>query len=452
MYEGVKRTFKIQFLLLFLFSGTMYGQEFSLLRQNDDLTILDTIKNKNAYQRIKALSLFKNTTLSFGGSWRFQAESFLNSEFNREGSQDNIWNLHRFLGHAHLKTATGLEFFAELGVSVLTGKDDLSPVDKNELYLNQLFAKYQFTPNWDLVVGRRNMRLGSGRLVDIREGPNVRRSFDMLSLNYESSNFKANGFFSIPVQPHPWVFDDDYLKFNETFSGIYTTTQFSHRTNLDVYLFYKKDDNTTYNIGTENDRRATIGIRYFGVFKKFTFNNEAVYQFGKFGDQDISAWTLSLHIERETSILGRDFGIGIKTEAISGDTDANDQRLNTFDALYPRGAYFGRVARFGPSNLIDVHPYVTTTLSKWQLELDYNAFWRYSTQDGVYGAPMTLDYPDTNDKRFIGHQIGTNLAFEPSSFITLQLESNVIFPGDFLKESSKPDTLYHFVLTTELRF
>src|SRR5690606_33910186 len=147
MYEGVMRVFKIQLLMLFLFFGTMYGQEFSLLRQNDDLTTLDTIENKNAYQRLKAISLFKNTTLSFGGSWRYQAESFLNSEFNRQGSQDNIWHLHRFLGHAHLKTATGLELFVELGVSLLTCKDDQSPVDRNELYLNQLFAIYQLALN-----------------------------------------------------------------------------------------------------------------------------------------------------------------------------------------------------------------------------------------------------------------------------------------------------------------
>ncbi|MGS2737919.1 alginate export family protein [Sinomicrobium sp. M5D2P17] len=439
-------------ILFITFHCSAYGQEFSLLRQNDNVRSIDSVADKTLFQHLKIVNISQNTTLSLGGSWRFQAESFINGEFDRNGSQDNIWYLNRFLAHAHLKVGKNFELFTELGSSLATNKNDISPVDKDELYVNQLFAGYRFTSNWDIAAGRHNIRLGSGRLVDIREGPNVRRLFDFVALNYQSGNFKAKVFFSIPVQPAQEVFDNDYLTFDETFSGIYTTTNISVATNLDVYVFYQKDDEAAYDSGIENERRVSVGIRHFGKHKGFTFNNEVVYQFGEFGNQDISAWTLSLHVERQILLLGRDFGLGIKTEAISGDRDATDNKMNTFDALYPRGAYFGRVARFGPSNLIDVHPYINTTFNKWQAEIDYDAFWRYSTEDGVYGAPMTLDYPGTNNKRFIAHQIGANISFEPSGFINMQLESNIVFPGAFLKESSLPDTLYHFVLTTEFRF
>ncbi|WP_146746601.1 alginate export family protein [Sinomicrobium soli] len=449
---GLVMRLKNCMILLIAFHCSMYGQEFALLRQQDNLRSIDSIEDKTLYQNLKIVDISHHTTLSFGGSWRFQTESFINGEFDRYASQDNSWYLNRFLAHAHLKAGRNFELFTELGSSLPTNKDDISPVDKDELYINQLFVKYQFTSSWDIAAGRHNMRLGSGRLVDIREGPNVRRSFDFTELNYQNRNFKVKGFFSVPVQPFSGVFDNDYLKFDETFSGIYTTTQLSGTTGVDVYIFYQKDDNALYNSGTENERRTSVGIRHFGNYKKLTYNNEAVYQFGTFGDQHISAWTLSLHIERQTTIMGRDFGLGIKTEAISGDRDATDNKMNTFDALYPRGAYFGRVARFGPSNLIDVHPYINTTFNKWQAEIDYDVFWRYSTEDGVYGAPMTLDYPSTNNKRFIAHQMGANISFEPSSFINIQLESNIVFPGAFLKESSLPDTLYHFVLTTEFRF
>lgn len=452
MYEGLARCLKIQLLLLFIASATIYGQEFNLLRQKDDLSTMDSIEFKNLYQRLKTTNLSQQTKLSFGGSWRFQAESFINSEFNSQGNQDNIWYLNRFMVHSHFTTSVGFEIFAELAVSVVGGKDDLSPVDRNQLYVNQFFGSYKFDQRWSVSVGRQNMRHGSGRLVDLREGPNVRRSLDMLSLNYRGSGFNAFGFFSVPVLPQPGIFDDDFLEFNETFSGVYTTTRISESSTMDAYIYYQKDDNTTYNFGTQNERRSSVGIRHFGSFNKFIFNNEAVYQFGRFGSHDISAWTLSFHLERKLTMLGRDFGLGIKTEAISGDRDAADNQLNTFDALYPRGAYFGRVARFGPSNLLDIHPYLNLEINKWHAEVDYNAFWRYSTQDGVYGPSMTLDYPSNNNERFIAHQIGTNLSYQLNNHINIQLESNIIFPGEFLIQSDKGDLLYHFVLTTEFRF
>jgi hypothetical protein len=118
----------------------------------------------------------------------------------------------------------------------------------------------------------------------------------------------------------------------------------------------------------------------------------------------------------------------------------------------PRGAYFGRVARFGPSNLIDVHPYANTRFSKVSLELDYAAFWRYSLEDGVYGAAMTLEYPSLNDKRFIANQMGFIAGYQFNHAVGLELEGNVIFPGPFLQENNLDDTLYHVVLTTEIKF
>src|SRR5690606_18797499 len=187
-------------------------------------------------------------------------------------------------------------------------------------------------------------------------------------------------------------------------------------------------------------------------YRKLTYDNEMVYQFGKFGNQDIRAWTLSFNLERETIVFGKSVNLGMKTEAVSGDKTPSDTKLNTFDALYPRGAYFGKVARFGPSNLIDVHPYMNTTFHKLRVEVDYAAFWRYSMEDGVYGPALTLDYPDLNNRRFIAHQIGAIAGYEFNNFINIELESNMIFPADFLESSNKDDTLYHFVLTMEIKF
>ncbi len=434
--------------MIYVFSVFCFSQEsdildFSLLRQNDNIKMDSP---DSFYKKLKQIQLSETTILSFGGSYRFQTEAFINEQFDTSMDQTDYWFLNRFQLHSHLKVANKFEFFAELNSSLITSKTNLVPVDRDELSFNQLFAKYRFNQNWNLLVGRQNVRLGSGRLVDVREGPNVRLSFDMAQLQYTDENTTVTAFHAIPVQQQEGIFDNDALEDNETLSALYWTQNWTAKTNTDIYLLYKTEDNKTWNLGTADDKRASFGVRHFGKWKGLNYNNEFVYQFGTFGDANINAWTISFNIEKPLS-----FGtIGLKTEAISGDNNSTSS-LNTFDGLYPRGAYFGRVARFGPSNLIDFHPYFDTKLGAIILEIDYVAFWRFSTDDGVYGPPLILDYPSVNNERFIGNQIGVIASYEFNRHLNFELESNVIFPGAFLEESGLGDTLYHFVFTTELK-
>jgi len=445
---------QIAIILVLLSFNSLYAQQvdqvepeynFSLLRQNDVISIKDP---STFYQQLKNLSLSKNSSLSFGGSYRFQTEGFINEQFDSTvDNETDAWVLQRFMLHAHLKLGKRFELFAELNSSIINSKENLTPVDRDELSFNQLFISYSLNEHWKFLIGRQNIRLGSGRLVDVREGPNVRLSFDMAQIQYQDDNTSFTAFHAIPVQQQEGIFDNDFLQDNESLSALYWTQNWTEKTNTDFYILYKTEENKTWNTGTADDNRASVGVRHFGIWKGITYNNEFVYQFGSFADQDIRAWTASFNIEKEFN-----FGIiGVKTEAISGDSD-NESTLNTFDGLYPRGAYFGRVARIGPSNLFDIHPYFDTRLGNFNIELDYVAFWRFSNEDGVYNPPLILEYPSLNDRGFIAHQIGGIVSHELNNFITFELESNVIFPGSFLKESGLSDTLYHFVFTTEIKF
>lgn len=447
---------KIIFAILFLVCDVGLTQnlplEFSLLRQNDNVDTLKQFQSKSSYQKIKYIQLGSESYLSFGGSWRFQYESFINEQFQNNPDQDNLWYLNRLMFHTHLRIRNNFQLFAEINSSLIGDKDNKSPVDKDELSINQLFINYILFNNWSITIGRQNLKLGSGRLVDVREGPNVRRSFDLAKLNYIKKGFSATTFFAIPVQPKPYLFDNDFLNFNETFSALYTTSVLNKSNALDAYLFFQKDNEVVYNNLQGNERRWSVGLRYFGSMGTIKFNNELVYQFGSMENQDIRAWTISLQLENKTKIHNHFYNLGIKSEIISGDKNKDDNTLNTFDALYPRGAYFGRVARFGPSNLIDIHPYINTKFNKLFIELDYDVFWRQSTNDGVYNAALLLEYPDLNNQKFIGQQIGTMIGYEINEYINLEFENNIIFPGAFLKQSNQGDTLCHFVLTTEIKF
>ena len=63
------------------------------------------------------------------------------------------------MAHAHLKVGDRFELFAELNSSFITSKEVLAPVDRDELNINQLFARYYFTDEFNVLVGRQNMRL-----------------------------------------------------------------------------------------------------------------------------------------------------------------------------------------------------------------------------------------------------------------------------------------------------
>ncbi|MEM9867837.1 MAG: hypothetical protein AAF765_09130, partial [Bacteroidota bacterium] len=113
---------------------------FGLLRQNDEV-IIPSDEKKGLYKNLKQIKLGDQSNLSFGGSYRFQSEAFVNEEFASEVDQDDIWFLNRFLFHSHLHLSNGFELFVELNSSLITSKQNLAPVDKDELGFNQLFAR-----------------------------------------------------------------------------------------------------------------------------------------------------------------------------------------------------------------------------------------------------------------------------------------------------------------------
>ncbi len=450
----MKCSFILSCFLCFAFAKAQeppHHLDFSLLRQDDHI-VMNESENTSFYHSLKKIKLGRYTTLSFGGSYRFQSELFINEEFSREEDQNDIWFLHRLQLHSHLKFSDNFEVFAELNSSLIDRKKDRSPVDKDELSIHQLFAKYHFADNWNVLVGRQNLRLGSGRLVDIREGPNVRLSFDMGQIQFKDENTDIRALHAIPVVVEEGVFDNDALNTTESLTALYWTQYWKNQTNTDIYALYKKEENKIWTANSATDRRFSFGVRHFGKWKGLTYNNEFVYQIGSFGRQTINAYTASFNLEYPVNLIGKEGVLGLKTEVVSGDRSDTDNEVNTFDGLYPRSAYFGRVARIGPSNLIDIHPYYNTQIGGFLLEVDYVAFWRFSLDDGVYGPSLNLQYPPVNNRFFIGHQFGALTVFEVNTFLSFEFETNVIIPGAFLSQSNLDDTLFHAVFTAVFKF
>src|SRR5262249_30403584 len=140
-----------------------------------------------------------------------------------------------------------------------------------------------------------------------------------------------------------------------------------------------------------------------------------------FGDGDIQAWTAA-------SDTGFTFGqvplkprLGLKANVTSGDHNPSNPDLQTFNPLFPRGAYFGEPALIGPVNHIDVHPQLDLALrNNLTLTLDWDCFWRESTRDGIYGPAVNLiQSGQTSDARYVGNQVEIMLEWRPDHHFTL---------------------------------
>ena len=421
--------------------------QFSLLRQDDNLEAILEADDKSFYDRIKVVQVGGNNTLSFGGSYRDQFELFNNEEFSFSPNRENGWFLRRFLLHSDLKIGNGFRVFGELGSSLISGKEIRSPVDKDQLYVNQLFAEFAIGAI-KVTAGRENLKVGSRRLIDPREGPNVRQAFDHLSAEWSNGEQSLLIFAGSPVVPQTGVFDNRDFQNDEWLWGVYGEKLRAGNFNVDGYYLGTHYASSVYELGTEEELRHSMGVRIWKTLGKWQFDNEAVFQIGTFGNRDILAWTISFDIKNQ---LSEQHSLGIKSELISG--TSNEGTLGTFNPLYPRGAYFGRVARFGPANLIDVHPYWNFRTGKFSMEIDYDVFWRFSLEDAVYGPPLNIVLEGESNQRFIAQQVGTIFNYEFNSFSMIELEANYIFVGDYIEEVRPgAKNLFHTVLTTELRF
>lgn len=302
--------------------------------------------------------------------------------------------------------------------------------------------------------GRQEMSFGSQRLVAVRDGPNNRQSFDAAKIIYEQKQFRADVFYSHYVPARKGIFDDKSVASKKFWGSYLVFKKVPLVQHIDVYYLGYERDPGAFDEGTANEKRHSAGTRIWGAICDWRYDTEMVYQFGKFGEKNIDAWTASVNTAYRFSKIKLHPEIGIKGEFISGDRNYGDNKLQTFNPLFPRGAYFGLAALIGPSNLIDLHPSVSLELAKnldWTI--DYDMFWRYSRNDGLYAANVYLIYSGKiSGSKNIGQQLSTDLVWSLNDFIYLRGEMTWFKAGTYLKDSGPGKDIFFIGTTVQLKF
>jgi hypothetical protein len=237
---------------------------YSLLRENEDWSFL---KDKNLRQDIwdplKYIRLGSDEWyVTIGGEVREVFEQAGNDNWGKQ-RYTNTFFLQRYMLHsdwhfgphfrAFVQLKSGLESFRAGGPR---------PIDEKKLDFQAAFFEARTSgKNWiALRVGRQELNYGSGRLISVREGPNVRQSFDGFKVMSRIGSWNVDAFAVRPDLDKPGFFNNS-PDHRTAFWGIYASRPSSGRFSIDVYYAGLDRKAATYNSGTGQELRHSVAAR-----------------------------------------------------------------------------------------------------------------------------------------------------------------------------------------------
>ncbi len=426
---------------------TQVKSQIYFLRYDDNFSYL---KNDSAHKKgaenLKYIPIGSVGNISLGGEVREQLQYYNNFNFGDPPSKPNqstTWQLwHRAMAHANVELGRQTRIFAQLGSTFrfLNDNPAIPEIDENHLNLHQLFGDYKFSKNLMARIGRQEMSYGSHRLITFREGPNTRLSFDAVVLKYTSNKRKLDLLAASPVISRKGVFDDGTLK--DFILGAYATEKISPKwLVLDYYLLNFESHRRKYNYQEGIDSRRVVGFRVFSQNDFVNYEAEATYQFGKFNQLHVNAFSLSADINFSLMPQGK-FVSGIAGNYVSGDKNKSDNKLNTYNSLFSKPQY-GLTAPIGASNIITVNPYLRfKPTTKLNVMTACYFLWRASNQDGSY-TPDGTELRPRPDRLFLTAEkaIGTLLTLESTytvnQHLSLAFDASEFFAGKFLQQTGQ---------------
>ena len=335
-------------------------------------------------------------------------------------------------------------------------------VDEDRLFFHEGFLQLRSgreRPLVDLRIGRHELNLGSGRLISSRDLPNVQQNFDGVRLLVSPLPWQVNVLALKYSENNQGIFDD-YPNHAFSMWGIYATRH-DHRNDaptLDIYYLGIDDKVATFQVGSGREQRESVGVRLADVRGHWDSDSEAVFQFGTFAYRPIRAWTVTSNSGYTIrSRKGReiDYRMGLDAGMASGNHNPTTGAFGTFNALFPKGAYFGQANFIGPYNIQDVRPSLRVTIPQRRIVIWPNAewLWRQSRQDGIYSIPAALvQAGNPADALYIGFQADLNIEWEQNRHLTWMVDGTHLFSGAFLRQTTSGKSVNYFAPSISYRF
>lgn len=431
------------------------------MRYDEDWSRVTTAPRRDAdwWKAAKHRRLDKDgdVYLTTGLELRIRQEGFDDNNWGDPPAPDDGYLWLRMMPHADLHVGPARAFvqgIAGYARGVGAGK---GPADETGIDLLQGFAdvRLPLAENASLTLrgGRELVALGSERLVGLRYGPNIPQAFDGGRAILEAGPVRIDAFAMRPVAVELGDFDDRRSR-TRRLSGVYATMTVAPDIGLDLYWLGYRNETARFAQAEGDERRDSYGVRLFGRRGGLAWNWEAVLQRGSFGAARIRAWTVATETAYRFADAPLTPRIRLRANIASGDRDATDSTLGTFNALFPKGKYFGELSPIGPYNIANLHPSIDVDLGDgFTLDVAGIAYWRANRGDGVYNVPgQLIRAPGDARSRFIGTQAEAVVGWQASEILSFGVSLSLFRPGDFIRQTGPARTIHMIGSEAMLRF
>ncbi len=376
--------------------------------------------------------------LSFDGQIRARAESASIESYATPGKR-------RGADSTLLRTRLGLlvdspqdiKGYIQLQDSRLWGSEATVAADSKNVDLHQGYVDVLnlFAQPLDLRVGRMELQYGDQRLISPLDWSNTGRAWDGARLRWRQAAYAVDVFETV-------IKDSSLAKRNGNFWGLYGTYKAVPKHEFDLYILGRDqgDDSFTNEHGKKgNLSDRTVGARVKGAPGRFDYTGEADWQFGRKAGQRVRAWALAATggYTFDQALKPR---LGVEYDFASGDADPSDNKLQTFDPLFPFGhSYQGYQDIFSWKN---GHAFKASASvdpkAGWRLQADLHHFQLHHKADSWFdatGTQITRSAAGTAGKD-VGNELDLHVKGKFREVISLWFGYSRFFAGSFVRATT----------------
>ncbi len=387
-----------------------------------------------------------------------------NFDFNsgKDALTDDSWLLeHTRLGMA-IKPTPWLKFYVQ-GQDAREFDSDrpnvpgvLGAEGDDTFDFRQAYIELGTDKGLSLKVGRQLLTYGDERIIGPLEWNNFSRTWDAAKLHYAADKWWLDGFAASLVSiaddkiNRSDLFDNEGLGRNQMLSGLYFSTTALDFQTTDLYALYLHE---SYKEGDSDF--ATFGTRWkstAGKFGPWDYDAEFAAQTGDVKGKDLASF--AGHVGGGYTLVG-DWKprLGLEYNYGTGDGNAKDGEVNTFQNLYPTNhLYYGYMDVFSWQNMQNVAASLKITPSKKvTAKLDYHLFWLEDTNDAWYRANGTAQVrPITpSASNFAGSELDLTVTYAPKKWLSFQAGYSHFFAGSYLSDTgASSDADFGYVQAT----
>ncbi len=432
---------------------TRAEEDYSSLKDNDSIGFF--------LKDLKYIPLGQDNSsyLTLGGAYRARMDHTRNRNF---GSEIETSYLQRLNFHAAVNFNHRIKLFTEFYHGLSSAGDVI--LQSDDIDLHQAFIDWKIVEAPEKIVklrlGRQEIGYGSSRLVGIRNGPNIRRSFDMAQVRMKLQRTKIDIFYGAEVGVSARAFDNastlfDADRTNPELWGIYMNT--SSKANLrfvELYYLGFHSDFSVFNDAAGEETRHSFGLRSYGSLGRFTYNSELIFQIGKLDKSDVFAYNFEADWKYLLSNDGWKPQIGLKLDWSSGDQETGDNKVGTFNPIFVNPGIYSLASVNTPANIMSLHPNVSLRpTDKLLIYFDYAFFYRTQTSDGFYRPARFLSTPaSVSTEKFLGETFGLLINYEINRNLSFDVVSYYFLTGAFIEESGDVENIFFVAPTMSCKF